>query len=80
MLAGAETAEVGQGTERRPGSKAFAGVTPEPRHSLLRNKNAYQLKRTRPGSSFFKKGDPVQTALLVLSPKTSLSVRLKHVR
>jgi len=41
-LAGAETAEVGPGTERRPGSRVFAGVTPEPRHPLLRNQNAYQ--------------------------------------
>jgi len=42
MLAGAEMAKVGQGTGRRPGIRAFAEVTPELRHPLLRNQNTYQ--------------------------------------
>jgi hypothetical protein len=43
MPAGAETTKVGQGTGRRPGIRAFAGVTPGSRYPLLRNQNAYQL-------------------------------------
>jgi len=51
-LAGAEKTEVGQGTERRPGSRAFAGVTPELRHPPPKNQNTYQCAETRPGTYF----------------------------